>query len=356
MAKGSVGAFPPGPGGAPRPARRGQASPGPGRPRAPPAPPGGRSGSWSPSGANTGPGRPAAGPGGRPSPGITPIRARWEGRLEPDGDDFLLVHLKTEVLEWRLGEKAGPPGEETRLEAPPRARAGAAPQLCSEGRAVPRVQLRPGRAHRPAPPRSFPARSRSSCRGPRPGRTASPGDRYDDFLTAGSNRIVLPADGPRPAEAPNGPFPGNGSGRPGARVPPRPRRRGRLQRRALGRGRRRPRRPLIPGPSGPRVELVVDAAEPLPADVGVDLRRRDLAVAEHELDRAQVRPPLEQVRRERMPQDVRADLGAQPGLRGVLAEELPQSLAREGAAPPRQEQLLPLLSRRRAAGPRRDSA
>src|SRR5512137_1522676 len=87
------------------------------------------------------------------------------------------------------------------------------------------------------------------------------------------------------------------------------------------------------------MELVVDAAKPVPADVGVDLRRRDLAVAEHELDRAQVRPPLEQVRRERMPEDVGADLGGQAGLRGVLAEELPDPLPGEHAAAQRQETL-----------------
>lgn len=37
--------------------------------------------------------------------GTYAYRARWEGRLEPDEDDFLLVHLKTEVLEWRLNER-----------------------------------------------------------------------------------------------------------------------------------------------------------------------------------------------------------------------------------------------------------
>ena len=39
--------------------------------------------------------------------GTYAYRARWEGRLEPDQDDFLLVHLKTEVLEWRLSERTG---------------------------------------------------------------------------------------------------------------------------------------------------------------------------------------------------------------------------------------------------------
>ncbi|MCK7541409.1 MAG: hypothetical protein MZV63_66250 [Marinilabiliales bacterium] len=81
-------------------------------------------------------------------------RARWEGRLEPDGDDFLLVHLKTEVLEWRLGEKAGPPGRGVPARGAPRVRAGAAPRsMFSREGTIARVQRRPGRLHRPAAPR-----------------------------------------------------------------------------------------------------------------------------------------------------------------------------------------------------------
>src|SRR6185436_4003148 len=59
--------------------------------------------------------------------------------------------------------------------------------------------------------------------------------------------------------------------------------------------------------SGPRVELVVDLAQPFAADVRVDLRGRDVRVAEHRLQRAQVRPALEQVRRERVAQHVRRE-------------------------------------------------
>ncbi|MCK7541155.1 MAG: hypothetical protein MZV63_64850 [Marinilabiliales bacterium] len=54
----------------------------------------------------------------RPVTGIYAFRARWEGRLEPDEDDFLLVHLKTEVLEWRLTERAGPGAARRVLETP----------------------------------------------------------------------------------------------------------------------------------------------------------------------------------------------------------------------------------------------
>ena len=49
--------------------------------------------------------------------GFYAFEARWEGRLEPDAEDFLLVHIKTELLEWRLREGSGPAGRETVLEA-----------------------------------------------------------------------------------------------------------------------------------------------------------------------------------------------------------------------------------------------
>ena len=46
----------------------------------------------------------------------------------------------------------------------------------------------------------------------------------------------------------------------------------------------------------PRMELVVDPAQPFTADVGVDLGRRDLAVPEHQLDGPEVGPALKEVR------------------------------------------------------------
>lgn len=47
------------------------------------------------------------GGGEAPLSGEYAFRACFEGRLNPDGDDFLLIHLKTEVLEWSLREKPG---------------------------------------------------------------------------------------------------------------------------------------------------------------------------------------------------------------------------------------------------------
>lgn len=51
---------------------------------------------------------------GAPVSGEFTCRAQWTGTMELDDKDFLLYHLKTEVLEWRLGEKAGSPKEEGR--------------------------------------------------------------------------------------------------------------------------------------------------------------------------------------------------------------------------------------------------
>jgi hypothetical protein len=65
--------------------------------------------------------------------------------------------------------------------------------------------------------------------------------------------------------------------------------------------------------SSPGVESIVEPADFLPADVGVNLGRRDLAVAEHHLDRPQVGPPLQKMGGERMTKDMGRDLGQQPG-------------------------------------------
>jgi len=53
---------------------------------------------------------------GSPVTGTYAYRARWKGRLELDSaDDLLLVHLGTEVLEWRLRETREAEGPESAL-------------------------------------------------------------------------------------------------------------------------------------------------------------------------------------------------------------------------------------------------
>ena len=60
----------------------------------------------------------------------------------------------------------------------------------------------------------------------------------------------------------------------------------------------------------PRVRLPIGGLEPAGRDVGVDLGRREVLVAEQLLDDAQVRAAVEQVRRERVAQRVRRDADA----------------------------------------------
>ena len=127
---------------------------------------------------------------GEPISGEYAGRADWEGRLEPDGDDFLLVHLKTEILEWRLSEKTGPAGHETVAEAP----ASIKPDLRM------RYVLRDGRDVEfffDLSGISIPLRAsalavvlelpRSSGRSPGP-----PGQGYGDFVSRGSSRVAIP--------------------------------------------------------------------------------------------------------------------------------------------------------------------
>jgi len=136
--------------------------------------------------------------GGEPVSGEYACRTRWEGRLEPDGQDFLLVHIRTEVLEWRLEGKAGPAGGEVPLEV--------------SGQPTPALHLnyvlRTGRevefdydlSDVVLPLRSPPLEvvlelPRSPWRGP-----GLAGQRYGDFVRGGSSRIAIPeSDFPRRA-------------------------------------------------------------------------------------------------------------------------------------------------------------
>ena len=60
----------------------------------------------------------------------------------------------------------------------------------------------------------------------------------------------------------------------------------------------------------PRVELVVDRAQARLQHVRVNLRRRQIGVAQHHLDGPEIGAAFEQMRRERVPQHVRAQLRA----------------------------------------------
>ena len=93
-----------------------------------------------------------------------------------------------------------------------------------------------------------------------------------------------------------------------------------------------PHRPIFARPRGsipgPRVELVVHAAEPAARDARVDLGRRDVGVPQHHLEGPQVRPVLEQVRGEGVPDHVGREARADPGLAPVARDQLPEALPR----------------------------
>jgi len=129
--------------------------------------------------------------GGAPISGEFTCRAQWTGTLELDDKDFLLYHLKTDVLEWRLSEKAGLPKEESRL-------------LVEEVSRAPKLRLnyilREGSDLRfdyefeevSVPLRDSPVKEKLEF--PRSsGHTAfSPGAGYESRVSRGSNRIVIP--------------------------------------------------------------------------------------------------------------------------------------------------------------------
>src|SRR6266545_1834534 len=76
-----------------------------------------------------------------------------------------------------------------------------------------------------------------------------------------------------------------------------------------------------------RVKFVVDRSQARLEHVRVNLRRRQVRVPEHHLDRAQIRAPFQQVRREGVPQDVRADIAGDARLDAVVLQHLPESHA-----------------------------
>ena len=84
--------------------------------------------------------------------------------------------------------------------------------------------------------------------------------------------------------------------------------------------------------SGPRVGPAVDVPDPFTGEMGVELRGGDTRMPEQLLDDAQVGPALEQVRRERVAQRVRADPIGEAGPRGGALDRGPRLLAGQPAA------------------------
>ena len=118
-------------------------------------------------------------------------RARWAGTLELDGNDFLLYHLKTEVLEWRLAEKSGLPKGESLL-------------LAQETSETPRLRLnyilREGSDLRfdyefrevSVPLHASPVKANLEFPRSSGHAALSPGSGYRSCVSRGSNRVVIP--------------------------------------------------------------------------------------------------------------------------------------------------------------------
>src|SRR5262245_5208920 len=81
--------------------------------------------------------------------------------------------------------------------------------------------------------------------------------------------------------------------------------------------------------SRPWVKTIVDRSQPGFEHVRVDLGRRQIAVAEHHLDSAQIGAALQQMRREGVPQDVGTQRARKVGAAPVVFQNFPESDARQ---------------------------
>jgi hypothetical protein len=129
--------------------------------------------------------------GGTPVSGEYSCRALWEGRLELDSDDFLLYHLKTEIQEWRLEEKARQPEGESVLrekdtDVKPAIHLN---YVLNDG---PNVEVDFDLMGVPVPLHSFPVKVALEFPSSGARRSLIPGSSYFDFITKGSNRVVVP--------------------------------------------------------------------------------------------------------------------------------------------------------------------
>jgi hypothetical protein len=71
------------------------------------------------------------------------------------------------------------------------------------------------------------------------------------------------------------------------------------------------------------MKLAMHSLEPLLIDMGIDLGRRYVRVAQHLLDDSQIRAVAEQMRCEAVPQKVRINVLFQSGALRVLLNDLP---------------------------------
>lgn len=129
--------------------------------------------------------------------GETPIRgeftcrARWSGTIELDEKDFLLYHLKTEVLEWKLADKALLPKGESLIVAPENSEKPTL-RLNYVLRDGPDLRFDYEFVEVAIPLHASPVKAALELpRSPGTGEL-SPGSNYSGFISRGSNRIVIP--------------------------------------------------------------------------------------------------------------------------------------------------------------------
>src|SRR5690606_11306855 len=91
-----------------------------------------------------------------------------------------------------------------------------------------------------------------------------------------------------------------------------------------------------------RVMAAVQLLHALASDVRVDLRGRNVAVAQQQLHDAQVRAVVQQMRRERVANGVRRQLLVDARLLRVALDDVPESLTRHPVAPPGREKIIRL--------------
>src|SRR6476619_3324456 len=84
-----------------------------------------------------------------------------------------------------------------------------------------------------------------------------------------------------------------------------------------------------------RVKAIVDLSQTRFDYMSVNLCSRQIGVTEHGLDRAQICPTLQQMRRKRMTQNMRAERRVNPGALSVGLQELPEAHAGQSLAVPR---------------------
>ena len=103
---------------------------------------------------------------------------------------------------------------------------------------------------------------------------------------------------------------------------------------------------------GAGVELAMDSLESVLIDVGVDLGRGNIGMAEHFLDDAQIGAIAEEMRSETVPQEMWINIFLQPGMPRMFFHDLPDAGSGQFAAACRQENLAAAaaLHERRALG------